>query len=304
VADNATGVSTLYNTSGTPQSLVVTIPKPGGGTSAPTGTVYANISGSFNADLFLFATENGTILGWRSALGTTAETLLDNSFSGAIYKGMAIGTVSGNSYVYAADFHNAAITVLPGTGAPALSGNFVDPGLPAGYAPFNIQRLGTKLYVTYAQQDATGTDEVAGAGFGFVDTFDFNGLFQSRFASQGALNAPWGLAVAPAGFGNLAGDVLVGNFGDGLINAYDPNGSFVGTLADTVGNPLVNDGLWGLTFGNGGNGGNLTSLYLTAGLNDEADGLFARIDAPEPCMAILVAVVLLGVRSRKVQVGC
>jgi uncharacterized protein (TIGR03118 family) len=278
VSDNGTGVTTLYDTTGTPVPLVVTIPNPSGGTSAPTGQVF-NGTSAFNADNFIFASEDGAITGWRGALGTNAEVLFNQSSTGAIYKGIALETnANGNSYLLAADFHNNAINVFPSSGAPALAGNFVDPNLPTGYAPFNIQQINGQFYVTYAKQDATGHDDVAGAGFGYVSVFDLDGNFVKRLISNGALNSPWGLAVAPAGWGTVGGDLLVGNFGDGLINAYRLDGTFAGTLAG-----ISNDGLWGLQFGNGGNGGNANSLYLTAGLNDEANGLFARIDpTPEP----------------------
>lgn len=290
VSDNGTGVTTLYNTAGIPQSLVVTIPNPAGGASAPTGQVF-NGSGQFNNDNFIFATENGTIAGWRGALGTTAETLFNNSGSGAIYKGLALATTGQGTYLLAADFHNNKIDVFPSSGASVLPGNFVDPNLPAGYAPFNVQNIGGQVYVTYAKQDATGRDDVPGTGNGFISVFNLNGNFVKRLASNGSLNSPWGLALAPSGWGAAAGDLLVGNFGNGQINAFNLDGTFVGTLAGLNGLPIVNDGLWALTFGNGGNGGNVNSLYITAGLNDEADGLFARIDSvPEPGTLLLLPI--------------
>ncbi|HWB53353.1 MAG TPA: TIGR03118 family protein [Tepidisphaeraceae bacterium] len=302
VSDNGTGLATLYNGAGAPQGLVVTIPAPGGGTSAPTGQIFNSNNSAFNGDLFIFASEDGTITGWRGALGSNAETLFDNSANGAIYKGIAIASVSSKTYLYATNFSSGQIDVFAQSGAPALTGTFTDPNLPSGHAPFNVQNLNGKLYVTYAEQSG-GTDEVDGPGLGFVDIFTLNGDFVQRVASQGALNAPWGLALTPTGWGLPAGDLLVGNFGDGKINVYDPSGTFVGTIADASDNPIANDGLWGLTFGNGGNGGSPTSLYLTAGLNDEADGLFARIDLPEPAAwALFVASPLLLVRRRSVLV--
>lgn len=288
ISDNGMGLATLYNSAGTPQTLVVTIPNPGGGPSAPTGQVF-NGTGQFNGDNFLFATENGTIAGWRGALGTNAETLFNNSGSGAIYKGVTLATNAQGSYILAADFHNGHIDVFPSSGAGALPGQFTDPTLPAGYAPFNVQNVNGQVFVTYAKQ-GTGADEVAGPGLGFVSVFDANGNFVKRIASNGSLNAPWGVAVAPANWGSVGGDLLVGNFGDGMINAYALDGSFAGTLMGADGNPLLNDGLWGLTFGNGGNGGSPNSLYVTAGLNDESDGLFAKIDpTPEPGTFALLA---------------
>jgi uncharacterized protein (TIGR03118 family) len=289
VSDNGSGRATLYSTTGTPQSLIVTIPGVGADTGAPTGQVF-NGTTNFNSDLFIFAAEDGNISGWRGALGTTAETLSSSS-SGAVFKGLAIATIAQGTYLYAADFHNNQITVIPGTGAPALTGNFTDPNPMPGFAPFNIQNLNGQLYVTYAKQDAARHDDVPGAGNGFIDVYDLTGHFVQRLVTGGPLDSPWGLAIAPAGFGGAAGDLLVGNFGDGSIDAFNLNGTFVGTLGTTSATPLINDGLWGLTFGNGGSGGNTHTLYLTAGLNDEADGLFAQINAvPEPGTLSLLAI--------------
>jgi len=283
VSDNGTGLGTLYNTSGAPQALVVSIPLPTDGLAAPTGQVF-NGGSAFNADRFIFSTENGTINGWRGALGTSAELLFDRSTANSIYKGLAISTLGSGTYLYAADFHNNHIDVFPSAAAPALTGSFVDPSLPAGYAPFNIQNLGGQLYVTYAKQDAASEDEIAGAGLGYVSVFDLSGNFLRRLASNGALDAPWGVAIAPAGFGAFGGDLLVGNFGDGMINAYNlATGAWVDTLKGRDGAPLAIDGLWGLAFGNGGSGGNVNSLYFTAGPGDEEHGLFGSITpVPEP----------------------
>ena len=288
VSDNKTGLATLYNGAGDIIPLVVTVPPPGGvPTSAPTGQVF-NSSTSFNSDVFIFASEDGIISGWRGALGTTAEVLTDQSGAGSVYKGLAIATVGGHQYLYATDFHNNSITVVPGPGAGALTGNFTDPKLPAGYAPFNIQTIGGKLYVTYAVQDAAKHDDVSGPGHGIVDVFDLQGNFLQRLISNGPLNSPWGMAIAPTGFGNFGNDLLVGNFGDGTINAFDPStGNFLGQLDSANGMPLINLGLWDLTFGNGGNGGNRSDLYFTAGIPGtgqvEDHGLFGAIaPTPEP----------------------
>jgi uncharacterized protein (TIGR03118 family) len=290
VADNGQNVSTQYNTSGTPQALVVSIPS-----QAPTGTVF-NSTPNFNSDLFLFATETGAIDGWRGGLGTTAEVLLDNSSQGSVYKGLAIATQASGTYLYAADFHNAAITVLPGTGAPALPGTFMDPTLPAGYAPFNIQNVNGSLLVTYALQDPAKHDEIAGPGFGFVDRYDLNGNLLGRLVSNGPLNAPWGLAIAPANFGLFSNDLLVGNFGDGRINAFNPlTGALVGTLLDESGNPLEIQGLWGLRVGNGGNGGDPNAVYFAAGIPGsgmiEDHGLFGSLMVVPDSGATLILLV-------------
>jgi len=262
--------------------------------SAPTGAVFTGGLGLFGGENFMFATEEGTIAGWRNALGTNAEVLVDNGGRGSVYKGLAVGTVGANSYLYAADFHNSHIDVFANPGAPQLPGNFLDPNLPAGYAPFNVQNLNGQIYVAYALRPAGSDDEQAGSGLGYVSVFDLNGTFIRRVVSQGALNAPWGLALTPTGFGGLpAGDLLVGNFGDGLINAYDQNGLLLGTIANAAGIPIDNSGLWALTFRG-------TSLYLTAGLNDENNGLFARIDAvPEPGTVVLTFLGLAGLVIRR-----
>jgi uncharacterized protein (TIGR03118 family) len=281
VSDNASGLATLYNSDGVKQGLVVTIPGVGGQPGEPTGVIF-NSTTSFNGDLFIFAAEDGTISGWRGALGTTAENLFISSVD-AVYKGIATDTTLQGTYLLAADFHNNVINVLPGTGAPALTGNFRDPALPAGYAPFNIENIGGKLYVTYALQDGAMKDDVAGAGHGIVDVYDPNGNFVERLITGGSLDSPWGLALAPTGFGSFANDLLVGNFGDGTINAFDPlTGAFLGQLDDASGNPIVNPGLWALTFGNGGNGGITSDLYFTAGSAAENHGLLGSLAPTSP----------------------
>lgn len=310
VSDNGTGVATLYQVNPltnlpTKTALTVTIP----GAGSVTGQVFSGVAGQFNGDTFLFVSEDGTISGWRGALGTTAEILQTGSPSN-VYKGVAQSVIGGNAYLYAANFQAGSIDVLKGTaGAPNLTGNFTDPNLPSGYAPFNIQNINNVLYVTYALQDGAKKDDVPGAGNGFVDSFDLQGNLLGRIATQGALNSPWGLAVAPVDFGPFAGNLLVGNFGDGTINAYALNGGgLVGTLnADTSGTPLAIDGLWGLRFGSGaGNGGSSSLLYFSAGPNDEVNGLFGSIGVaavPEPSSFILVglaATCLCAYRRRRV----
>jgi uncharacterized protein (TIGR03118 family) len=314
VSDNHAGVSTLYNSTGVPfpqpTPLVVTIPGVGTNPGAPTGQIF-NLSGAVfgaatGSDAFIFAGEDGIISGWRKPLGTIAERLVDNSAAGSVYKGLAFSTDGTNSYLYAADFHNNKIDVIPSAGAPALTGNFTDPNVPSGYAPFNIQNIDNKglLYVTYAKQDSAGMDDESCGGCGYVSVFDTNGVLQKSLVSQGSLNAPWGLALAPAGWGTFGGDLLVGNFGDGLINVFDPaTGNMIGTLSDSLGKPLFNDGLWGLTFGNGGLGGSTNTLYFSAGPNDENDGLFGSIvPTPEPGTLVLFSAgavaLLIARRSR------
>lgn len=294
ISDNGTGVSTLYAVPGaTPpvQKLGLTVTIPGGSpTSAPTGQVFNTTAGfSLGASgkaLFIFDSEDGVISGWNGSLGTNAIVTVPNT-TGAVYKGLAISNLTPalGAALYATDFHNGSIDVFDSSfTSVTLPGTFTDPNLPLGYAPFNDAVLNGQLYVTFAKQDGARHDDVAGPGNGFVDVFDLYGNLISRLISNGALNSPWGLALAPAGFGSLGGDLLVGNFGDGTINAYDPTtGAFKGTLDEINGQPLMIDGLWGLIFGNGAAGGSPGTLYFTAGLNDEADGLFGSLTAvPEP----------------------
>lgn|SRR5215813_2060347 len=280
VSNNGTGLATLYNTFGVKQGLVVTIPP--AGASAPTGQIFNPFGSDFGGGHFIFSTEGGTIASWT---GGTSASLSFTSPNGAIYKGLAIATNSGNHYLYATDFHNGAIDVFDTNfNKVSLGGSFTDPNLPAGYAPFGIQTSGGQLFVSYALQDAEKKDDVACAGCGFVDVFDANGNLIQRLISDGALNAPWGMAWAPNGFGPFSGKLLVGNFGDGTINVYDPaTGTWIAQLLGKNGNPIENDGLWDLKFGNGGNGGFQNVLYFSAGINDEENGLFGQIAAtPEP----------------------
>jgi uncharacterized protein (TIGR03118 family) len=277
VADNGTDVSTLYS-GGVRKSIPVTLPLvvgiPGG---APTGIVF-NGTGGFKLNgapaRFIFDSEAGTITAWNS--GTAAATVATTP--GAIYKGLAIASKGGATMLYAANFHAGTIDVFNDSFAPVtVPGGFVDPNLPAGFAPFNVQEIAGRLVVAYAQQDADAEDEVAGPGLGYVDVFNANGHLLRRLISQGQLNAPWGLAIAPKHFGPFSGDLLVGNFGDGAINAYDPRtGGFRGTLRNKDGNPIKVNGLWALRFGNGVIG-TPQALLFTAGIGDEAHGLFGEI---------------------------
>lgn len=296
VADNDTNKATVYNGAGVPNaSLIVTVP------GFPTGTVF-NSAGAGNfpspsngaASNFIFATLAGSIVAWNGANGATASIVA--STPNAVYTGLAIGNNGSGNFLYAANFASGHIDVFNSSfGSATVSGSFTDPNLPAGYAPYNVQNLGGKLYVQYAQPDPVTHESMEGAGLGIVDVFDTNGnLLQRLVSNGGALNAPWGIAVAPAGFGEFGGDVLVGNFGDGKINAFDPgNGNWLGVLTDSSGNPIVNDGLWAIAFGN--SSANPNALYFNAGINDEADGLFGEIQAvPEPAAMALVALGFLG----------
>jgi uncharacterized protein (TIGR03118 family) len=312
VGNNGTGTSTLYDGDGVAQSLVVTVPGvPAGNSGKPTGVVAYAGSNFLVTDgvlsgpaRFIFAGEDGSISGWNPnvpASSTVAHTAADNSSRTSIYKGLAFGMDGADERLYAADFHNGAVNVFDSTfGEVTTPGAFQDPTLPAGYAPFNAASINGNVFVTYALQDAGGEDDVPGLGNGFIDIYTPAGTLVSRFASGGVLNSPWGLALAPNDFGDFSGDLLVGNFGDGLIHAYDVNtGTLDGTLSDASNSPLVIDGLWGLSFGNGPHNQPLNTLFFTAGPNDEADGLYGRIDAvPEPAALLLVVLAVAAARRR------
>jgi uncharacterized protein (TIGR03118 family) len=289
VADNHTDKSTLYRGDGSIQTRVV------GVAGGPTGVIFNGTADFTVTDgtttapaLFIFATEGGQILGWNPTVGGGTDAVLGGAHTGAIYKGLAIGVAGdARNYLYAADFHNAnspngAIDVYDASYALAtLPGDFTDPGIPAGFAPFNVQNIAGTLYVTYAMQDADAEDEIAGPGLGYVSAFDTDGNFLGRVASGGDLNAPWGLAWAPAaGFGKFSGNLLVGNFGDGAINAFAATSSgweARGHLKTPDHHRLTIDGLWGIGFGNGSGSGPTTTLYFAAGPNDEENGLFGSI---------------------------
>jgi uncharacterized protein (TIGR03118 family) len=316
ISDNGTGVSTLYQVPGvnnTPVSirpLVVSIPSPGGdrkGTDGkPTGAVF-NLqggSGAFQisgfsasgaathaAAAFLFATEDGTIVGWNPGIFPDSSggvgqstfgiiTPVDNSAAGAVYKGLAIfaDPNSNAAFLYAANFHSGVVEKYDRNFTFVTS--FTDPHVTAGFAPFNVAVIGGTLFVTFAVKNPATGDNVPGKGSGFVDLFDLDGNFLQRFATGGQLKAPWGMAVAPSNFGALAGKLWIGNFGDGQINAFDPDtGAFIDKVRDPNGKPIVIDGLWALQVGNGppGSGGLANTLYFTAGPNDEKDGLFGSL---------------------------
>jgi len=314
VSDADAGVSTLYITSGQPQSLVVSIPAPGdpqGASGAPTGIVFNSAAGlgafqisGVNASnepvtapaVFLFATEDGTIAGWNPGVnppgfdpataGTHAIIAFDHSAvpdeeNHAIYKGLALAQDgNGGAFLYATNFRSGKVDVYDAGFQPkTFSPNaFNDPKLPRNYAPFNIVLIGNRMFVTYAVQDEDHEDDVKGMSHGIVDTFDISGNMLARFAQHGQLNSPWGVALAPAGFGEHGGELLIGNFGNGHINAFNPTtGELIDKVRDPHGQSIAIDGLWTIMFGNGGRGGDPNTLYFTAGVNDETDGLFGSL---------------------------
>ncbi len=302
ISDNGTGVSTLYNGAGTPfppaAPLVVTIPPPGGSpagtTAAPTGVVFNGTAGfrvsngtMSGVALFIFSTEDGTISGWSPAVDLhNAILAVDKSQASpdAVYKGLAIGSNASGTFLYATNFRAGTVDVFNSQfHQVSLAGSFSDPNLLPGYAPFGIANLGGNLYVTYALQNAAKHDDVAGPAHGFVDIYDTNGNLIQRLVTRGRLNSPWGLAMAPATFGRFSNDLLVGNFGDGRVNAVDlATGDFLGQLRDANNTPITIDGLWGLDFGNDANAGPKTTLFFTAGINGEADGLFGSLVSVSP----------------------
>jgi uncharacterized protein (TIGR03118 family) len=310
VSDAGSGVSTLYDAAGVKQRLVVTIPGPGGPVpGVPTGQVFNN-TGSFalsngaNAT-FLFASATGTISGWNGAAGTTALTQV-NGFPGSSFTGLAIAGTGGTAKLYAANFGAGRVDVFNGSFAPILPGAFVDPTLPPGYAPFNVQNVGGNIVVTYAQKDPVTHRDLAGAGHGFVNVFDQNGALLRRVASDGVLNSPWGVALAPSGFGPFGSALLVGNFGDGTIHAYDFfTGALLGQMTNASGAPIMNDHLWAITFGNNGTGSSPNVLYFAAGIQNEQHGLVGSLSTvPEPgSMALLAtglgALLAGGVRRKR-----
>jgi uncharacterized protein (TIGR03118 family) len=284
-SNNGTNTSTLYNGTGAKQALTVSVP------GGPTGTVFngsatdfsVSQSGKTGSARFLFATESGQILGWSPTVnGTTALTGVDSSAGGAVYKGLAIAA----DRLYATDFHNGRVDVFDKSFAP-VSLPFQDPKLPKGYAPFGIQALADSIFVTYAKQDAAKKDELGGGGAGYVDQFTTEGQLVARVASGGRTNAPpnapWGLAVAPASFGVFSGDLLIGNFGNGRISAYQDRGGgkwvFKGQLRRGDQTLIAIDGLWAIAFGNDAAAGPATSLYFAAGPGGEAHGRFGSITA-------------------------
>ncbi len=304
VANNHSETSTLYDGNGKPQPhaapLVVSFPAGGGGTTFdPTGIVsnasttdfMVTSAGKSGAAKFLFDGEGGMIAGWNPTVDATHAIAMYTDAGGAVYKGLAVAQNAGKSFLYATDFHNGKVDVFNSTFARQTSSatafTFADPAIPAGYAPFGIQAIAngaagaTQIYVTYAKQQAPDNhDNANGAGLGYVDIYDTNGkLIKQLVAAGGALNAPWGLALAPSDFGTLSGALLVGNFGDGIINAYDAAaGTLIGTVKDSTGKALAAPGLWGIAFGNDAKNQPHNTLFFAAGPNEEANGSYGRID--------------------------
>jgi len=287
VVENHAGVASFYEPSGRSEDLVLRIPSPAGpdATSAPTDVAF-NESALFGAQHFqvmvgtellpslaIFATEDGTIASWVPFLDSEQVVIaVDNSAAGAIYKSVALAQTHKGPFLYAANFHQGFVEMYDQNFS--LVKTFTDSTVPADFAPFGIRFIGGKLYVTFAKQrPPDNVDDQAGPGFGYVDVFDTDGNLVRRFASEGALNAPWGMALAPHNFGRFKNALLVGNFGDGRINAYNTRtGAWLGQLQDRHGNPIEIDGLWGLAF-NPDSESDSSALYFTAGPNDENDGL-------------------------------
>ena len=273
-SNNKTNTSTLYNGGGSKSALTVTVP------GGPTGIIFNANPADWNGGRFIFATQSGTIQWWSS--GGSSNTGADNSSQGALYDGLA----SLNDRLYAADFHNGRIDVFDNAFHPvSLPNAFTDAKIPAGFAPFNIQALNGNLFVTYAKQDAAKKNSIPAPGQGYVDEFDPNGVLMMRVASSGnknaPLNAPWGLALAPSNFGAYSNDLLVGNFGNGRINAYAPASAtkwvYKGQVRTADGKPITVDGLWGIAFGTGGSSGPTNNLYVLAGPTNQTHGLLGFI---------------------------
>ena len=293
VADNGTGLSTLYDGTGTTLSLVVTVPSwDGEGTGVPSGIAFNSTQdfqlSSNNPATFLFVTEDGTIQGWNHNVNPTTAVIEVNNWETAVYKGMALASVNGANYLYAANFHAGTVEVYDGTFALHSFGSnaFVDPNIPQGFAPFNIALINGNLIVTYAKQDAAKHDDVAGPGNGYVDIYDTQGNLLSRLPHLVQMNSPWAIVLAPTGFGAFSNDLLIGNFGSGSIMVFNPAGTnFVGMMFDEAKLQMRINGLWGLEFGNGGSSGPANTLYYTAGTFDEAYGTFGMI-LPTPGQGI------------------
>jgi uncharacterized protein (TIGR03118 family) len=288
VSANGSGLSEVYDANGNHVIPPVTIPPPNNGTppSAPTGQVFNARGTGFLGDHFIFVTEDGTISGWQS--GTSAVLRVDHSADGAVYKGVTLATLwNGKQRLYAANFHDGTVDVYDEDYNPVHRPHaFRDSKLPDGFAPFNVKQIEGLIFVTYAKQNPAKHDDVKGPGNGFVNVFDVHGHLLSRLLKHGALNSPWGLALAPKGFGHLANRLLVGNFGDGMINVYELEleswrleAEHEGVLGTDKHHPIIVDGLWAIEFGVDARGFSSTDLYFTAGPNGEADGVFGELEA-------------------------
>jgi uncharacterized protein (TIGR03118 family) len=306
VAANGSGTAILFDAQGAKTAPDIKIPLPPSsspsGTSAPNGVISNPTSGFVISDhgrsapaTLLFSTEDGTIAGWNPAVDQTQAVIAaDQSGNGAVYKLLTMGTIGQQSFVYATDLHNNAVDVFDSNFHLVNLGPnaFVDPttgknAIPSNFAPFGIKNVGGTLFVTYAMQDAAKHDDVAGVGNGFIDEYDTSGNFIKRFATRGTLNSPIGATFAPADFGPFSNDLLIGNFGDSKVNAFDPvTGKFLGQLKDPQGNPLIlnggfqetdTKGLWGIGFGNGAGGAATNAMFFADGINQENDGLFGKV---------------------------
>ncbi|MES2931963.1 MAG: TIGR03118 family protein [Pseudomonadota bacterium] len=288
VAANGSSTSTLYDGNGVPQSLVVAMPAGQAGAAGPTGIVYNPTAdflitqgGVVAKSVFIFVGEAGTVSAWAPSVNATnAVTTYDGGAVGKAYKGAALSNYLGTNYLYVTDFQHGLVDVFdPNFNRVIVPGNFADPSIPADYAPYGIQAIGNLIYVSYAKRTIQGFDEVIGPGLGFVNVFDSGGYLVRELLTAERLNAPWGMALAPSNFGIFSNALLVGNFGDGRINAYDPvSGAYLGTLANEVGAAISIDGLRGISFGNGFNSQPTNTLFFAAGPGGQVHGLVGRID--------------------------
>ncbi len=291
--NNSDGYSTVYDGNGkdvmvddgtgkqVPLAVKIPVPNdPDGDAQAPlTGMVFS-LKREFSGDAFVFSSEQGTIAGWNPKMNLQGVMRVDNSAKGAVYKGLTSADTSLGPRLYAANFAQGTIDVFDAQYKPVdTTGKFTDPNMPAGYAPFNIKQINGSLYVTYAEQSIDKQNDVGAVGHGYIDVYSEAGDFQKRLVSQGPLNSPWGMALAPSDFGALSGKLLVGNFRDGYIHVFDPNsGALLGQVVGKDGQPLQIDQLWSLTFGTDNGAGKHNQLFFSAGPSSEEDGLFGRLD--------------------------
>jgi len=284
ISDNHSGKTTVYDATGKLQ-LTVDLPGAGGAASAPTGQVLNEDTTAFGGDLFMFASEDGTISAWQPKAGASVK--IDNSKSNANYKGITMAKASDGERLYATNFRSGKVEVYDAKYAPlTVAGGFADDQIDAGYAPFNVRAFGDLLIVTYAKQGPGADDDAKGSGHGFVDAFDLDGNLAARLVQHGPLNSPWGIELAPAAYGRIAGDLLISNFGDGRINAFaitsDTNGNVHvkvdGALGDASGKAIQIEGVWSINVGPGVGGANANQLYFTAGPGGEAHGTFGRLE--------------------------